>query len=35
VRRDLVRSARHIAGNKRDIGAGVIDALGAVNSVKK
>jgi subtilisin family serine protease len=30
VRRDLIRSARHIAGNKRDVGAGVIDALAAV-----
>ncbi len=35
VRRDLVRSARHIAGSKRDVGAGVIDALAAVDEVKK
>jgi len=35
VRRDLIRSARHIAGNKRDVGAGVIDALAAVDAVKK
>ncbi len=34
VRRDLIRSARAVPGNKRDVGAGVIDALGAVNSVK-
>lgn len=34
VRRDLVRSARAIPGKKRDVGAGVIDALGAVNAVK-
>jgi hypothetical protein len=35
VRRDLIRSARHIVGNKRDVGAGVIDALAAVDAVKK
>ncbi len=34
VRRDLIRSARAIPGNRRDVGAGVIDALGAVNVVK-
>jgi subtilisin family serine protease len=34
VRRDLIRSARAVPGSKRDVGAGVIDALGAVNSVK-
>ena len=34
VRRDLIQSARHIAGSKRDIGAGVIDALRAVDEVK-
>jgi Subtilase family len=34
VRSLLIKSARGIAGNKRDVGAGVIDALGAVNSVK-
>jgi len=35
VRRGLIRSARVIPGNKRDVGAGVIDALAAVNSAKK
>ncbi len=35
VRRGLIRSARAIPGNKRDVGAGVIDALTAINSVKK
>ncbi|MGH6683526.1 MAG: S8 family serine peptidase [Pseudolabrys sp.] len=34
VRRDLIRSARAIPGNRREVGAGVIDALGAVNSLK-
>jgi len=34
VRRDLIRSARKIPGSRRDIGAGVVDALGAVNAVK-
>jgi subtilisin family serine protease len=34
VRSLLIKSARVVAGNKRDVGAGVIDALGAVNSVK-
>jgi subtilisin family serine protease len=34
VRSLMIKSARGIAGNKRDVGAGVIDALGAVNSVK-
>jgi subtilisin family serine protease len=34
VRRDLIGSARAVPGAKRDVGAGVIDALGAVNSVK-
>jgi Subtilase family len=31
VRRALVRSARKIPGKRRDVGAGVIDALAAVN----
>jgi subtilisin family serine protease len=31
VRRALVRSARKIPGKRRDVGAGVIDALPAVN----
>jgi len=35
VRSRLIKSARPIAGNKRDVGAGVIDALAAVDSVKK
>ena len=34
VRSALIRSAHPIAGNQRDVGAGVIDALGAVNSMK-
>jgi Subtilase family len=34
VRSLLVKSARVVEGNKRDVGAGVIDALGAVNAVK-
>ena len=34
VRSLLIKSARGIAGNRRDVGAGVIDALAAVNSVK-
>lgn len=34
VRSLLVKSARVVPGSKRDVGAGVIDALGAVNSVK-
>lgn len=34
VRSLMIKSARPVAGNKRDVGAGVIDALGAVNSVK-
>jgi subtilisin family serine protease len=34
VRNLLVRSARVIPGNKRDVGAGVIDALGAVEAVR-
>ena len=33
VRALLVRSARHIPGNKRDVGAGVIDALRAVDAI--
>ncbi len=35
VRRDLIRSARAIPGKRSEVGAGVIDALGAVTSVKK
>jgi hypothetical protein len=35
VRHDLIGSARAIPGAKRDVGAGVIDALAAVNSGKK
>jgi hypothetical protein len=35
VRHDLIGSARAILGAKRDVGAGVIDALAAVNSGKK
>ncbi len=35
VRRDLIQTSRHIAGSKRDVGAGVIDALRAVDEVKK
>jgi subtilisin family serine protease len=34
VRSRLIKSARAVAGNKRDVGAGVIDALGAVNSIR-
>ena len=34
VRRLLIKSARAIRGNRQDVGAGVIDALGAVNSLK-
>ena len=34
VRNLLVKSARAIPGKKRDVGAGVIDALGAVKAVK-
>jgi subtilisin family serine protease len=34
VRALLVRSARHIPGNKHDVGAGVIDALGAINLLR-
>jgi subtilisin family serine protease len=34
VRSLLVKSVRAIPGNRRDVGAGVIDALSAVNSVK-
>ena len=33
VRSLLLRSARHIPGNKRDIGAGVIDALRAIDAI--
>jgi hypothetical protein len=33
VRKALIRSAHAIAGKPRDVGAGVIDALGAVNSL--
>jgi subtilisin family serine protease len=33
VRALLVRSARHIPGHKRDVGAGVIDALRAVDAI--
>jgi subtilisin family serine protease len=34
VRALLIKSARAIPGKKRDVGAGVIDALGAVEAVK-
>ncbi len=34
VRRDLIRTARAVPGNKRDIGAGVIDALRATEAVR-
>jgi hypothetical protein len=34
VRRDLIRSARKIPGSRRDVGAGVVDALTAVDEVK-
>jgi hypothetical protein len=33
VRSLLERSARHIPGNKRDVGAGVIDALRAIDAI--
>ena len=35
VRRLLIKSARAIPGAKRDVGAGVIDALGAVDAVHR
>ena len=35
LRSDLVRSARAVPGARRDVGAGVIDALTAVNEFKK
>jgi len=35
VRSLLIKSARAIPGKKRDVGAGVIDALAAVDAVKK
>ena len=35
VRRDLIRSAHVIAGKRRDVGAGVIDALSAVRARRK
>jgi hypothetical protein len=34
VRSLLIKSARAIPGNKRDVGAGVIDAFGAVDSIR-
>jgi subtilisin family serine protease len=34
VRSLLIKSARAIPGNKRDVGAGVIDALGAVDAIR-
>ena len=34
VRRVLIKSARAIPGKRQDVGAGVIDALGAVNALK-
>ncbi len=34
VRGLLIKSARAIPGNKRDVGAGVIDALGAVDAIR-
>ena len=33
ARRALIGSAHAIVGKRRDVGAGVIDALGAVNSL--
>jgi hypothetical protein len=35
LRRALIRSAHAVAGARRDVGAGVIDALSAVNEFKK
>jgi subtilisin family serine protease len=35
VRQILERSARHIAGNRRDVGAGEVDALAAVEALAK
>jgi len=35
LRRALIRSARHVAGKPRDVGAGVIDAYGAVEAVAR
>ncbi len=34
VRRDLIRTARVVPGNKRDVGAGVIDALRAIETAR-
>jgi subtilisin family serine protease len=34
VRKTLIRSAHALAGKRHDVGAGVIDALGAVNSLR-
>lgn len=35
LRRDLIRSARKVPGTRREVGAGVIDAFGAVDAVGK
>lgn len=35
LRRDLTRSARKVPGQPREVGAGVIDALGAVEAVSR
>ena len=35
VRNAMIRSAHPVAGSRRDFGAGVIDALAAVNSLRK
>jgi len=35
LRSDLIRAARTVPGARRDVGAGVIDALSAVNEFKK
>jgi subtilisin family serine protease len=35
LRRDLIRAARAVPGTRREVGAGVIDALAAVNEIRK
>jgi hypothetical protein len=35
VRRVLIRSARKIPGKRRDVGAGVIDALAALRGIAR